>query len=148
MRRLLVLLAACAPADAQRDPGWELRVTEHVDVAVGATAPLSIAIAVDRGLTVSKDAAVIVDLAPEAGVAIKKRRLGRGDAIDPEADDPRFAPSVKGEAVGEHAVQIHVKFWLCGTRSCRPIEARKTAQIAVIEAIPADAGVDAGHRPP
>lgn len=147
-RGLLVLIAACAPADAQRDPGWELRVAERVEVAVGATAPLSIAIAVDRGLTVSKDAAVIVDLAPEAGVAIKKRRLGRGDAIDPEADDPRFAPTVKGEAAGEHAVQIHVKFWLCGTRSCRPIEARKTAQIAVTAPEPVDAGIDAGHRSP
>jgi hypothetical protein len=43
-----------------------------------------------------------------------------------------------------------VKFWLCGTRSCRPIDARKTAQIAVTAPAPPDAGpdatTDAGHR--
>ena len=146
MRRWLLVLAACAPADAQRDPGWELRVPERIEVAAGATAPLSIAIVVDRGLTVSKDAAVIVDLAPEDGATIKKRRLGRADAVDPDADAPHFTVQVRGENVGDHPVTVHVKFWLCGTRSCRPVDARKTAQIGVMAPEPVDAGIDAGHR--
>jgi len=146
VRYWLLLLVACAPADAQRDPGWELRVPERIEVAAGATAPLSIAIAVDRGLTVSKDAAVIVDLAPDDGVAIKKRRLGRADAVDPDADAPHFAAPIRGDTVGDHTVAVHVTFWLCGTRSCRPIDARKSAQIVVTAPEPPDAGVDAGHR--
>jgi hypothetical protein len=137
-------LLVCAPAEAQRELGWELRVAEHVDVAVGATAPLTIALAVDRGLTVSKDAAVILDLAPDPGLTVKKKRLGRGDAVDPEADAPRFAVGVRGDAPGDHVLRLHARFWLCGRTSCRPIDVRRVATVAVgAMAPPADAGADA-----
>ena len=129
---LAVLAAALgAPAAAQGDPGWDVRISERADVAVGATAPLSIAIAVDRGLTVSKDAAVIVDLAPDAGVSVKKRRLDRPDAVDPDADAPRFVVPVRGDAPGDHPVRLRLRFWLCGARACRPIDVRRTATVSV-----------------
>jgi hypothetical protein len=124
------------PAEAQRELGWDLRVSERVEVAAGATAPLTIALAVDRGLVVSKDAAVIIDLVPEAGIAVKKKRLGRGDAVDPEADAPRFAVPVRADAAGDHVMRLRVRFWLCGTRSCRPIDVRRTATVAVSAASP------------
>jgi hypothetical protein len=133
-------LLGCRPAEAQRDLGWEVRVSERVDIAAGATAPLTIAIAVDRGLTVSRDAAVILDLAPDAGITVKKHRLGRGDAVDPDADAPRFAVPVRADAPGEHTVRLHLRFWLCRTRTCRPIDVRRSATIAVSAAGPADAG--------
>jgi hypothetical protein len=142
-----LVLLVCTPAAAQRAPGCpgcEVRVAERVELAVGATAALTIAIAVDRGLTVSKDAAVIIDLAPEPGVTVKKRRLGRGDAVDPEADAPRFAVGLRGDAPGEHVVRLHVRFWLCGTRSCRPVDVQRAATIAVGALTPpVDAGIDA-----
>ena len=122
-------------ADTQ---GWEVRIPDRLEIAAATTAPLTIAIAVDRGLTVSKDAAVIIDLAPEPGITLKKQRLGRGDAVDPEADAPRFALPVRGDLAGDHAIKIHVRFWLCGTRSCRPIEVRKTATIGVPASPPTD----------
>jgi hypothetical protein len=140
---LAVALVACAPADAQREPGWDVRVTERVELAIGQAASLTIALAVDRGLAVSKDAAVILDLAPDDGVTVKKRRLGRGDAVDPDADAPRFAIAIRGEAPGDHAVRVHVRFWLCGARSCRPIDVQRVAIIAVAAATAGDAGVDA-----
>ncbi|HET7502351.1 MAG TPA: hypothetical protein VFK02_15135 [Kofleriaceae bacterium] len=136
-------VAACRPADAQRAPGWDVRVAERVEAVAGQTAPLTIALAVDRGFTVSRDAQVIIDLAPDAGLSVRKRRLGRGDAVDPEADAPRFAVHVRADAPGEHAVRIHVRFWLCGTRTCWPIDARRTATIAVAEAPARDAPADA-----
>ena len=143
----LAMLAA-QPASAQRDAGWDVRVADRVEVAAGQTAPLTIALAVDRGLTVSRDAGVIIDLAPDAGVAIKKRRLGRGDAVDPEADAPRFAAQVRGEAPGEHAVQLRVRFWLCRTKTCRPIDVRRSATVVVSAASPrTDAGIDARPAP-
>jgi hypothetical protein len=130
----LVTAMVASPAAAQREPGWDLRVAERVEVAAGATAPLAIALAVDRGLAVSKDAAVIIDLDVDSGVTVKKKRLGRGDAVDPEADAPRFAIPVRGDVAGEHRVQLHVRFWLCGTRSCRPIDVRRTTIVAVAAA--------------
>jgi hypothetical protein len=139
---IVVLVGLGAPrAAAQREPGWDLRVPERVDVTVGATAPLAIALAVDRGLTISKDAAVIIDLDLDAGIAVKKRRLARPDAVDPDADAPRFAVPVRAEAPGDHRIRLHVRFWLCGTRNCRPIDVRRTTTVAVTAAAPSgDAG--------
>jgi hypothetical protein len=124
-------LGVAGSAQAQRVPGWEVRVAERVELAVGATAALPIALAVDRGLTVSRDADVIVDLDVEPGCAVKKKRLGRGDAVDPEADAPRFAVSVRGDAPGDHVVRVRVRFWLCGDKTCRPIDVRRVATIVV-----------------
>ncbi|TMQ06284.1 MAG: hypothetical protein E6J90_46215 [Deltaproteobacteria bacterium] len=144
VRWLALAMLGWAPAAAQRDPGWEVRVAERIDVAAGATVQLPIALAVDRGLTVSRDAAVIIDLTPEAGVTVKKRRLGRGDAVDPEADAPRFAATVHGDVPGEHAVRLRVRFWLCRSRTCRPIDVQRVATVAVTGETPsADAGLDA-----
>lgn len=133
MIRLVVLsaLAFTARADAQRQPGWEVRVAERVEVAPGATGAIAISIAVDRGLTVSKDAGVIVDLAAPASVTVRKRRLGRGEAVDPEADAPRFAVPVRATEPGDHAVKIRVRFWVCGGSACRPIDVRRSAIVAV-----------------
>jgi hypothetical protein len=132
----VLALLVSAPAGAQREPGWDLRVAERVEVAAGASAPLAIVLAVDRGLTVSKDAAVMIDLAPDPGVTVKKKRLGRSDAVDPEADAPRFAVNLRGDTPGDHVVRLHVRFWLCGTKRCRPVEVRRTATIAVAAATP------------
>ena len=132
----LVVAALGGRAEAQREPGWELRVPERVELALGEAGALPIALALDRGLTVSKDAAVIVDLAPAAGVAMRKRRLGRGDAVDPEADAPRFAAAMRGEVAGEHVVAVRVRLWLCGGRVCRPLDVRRTATVVVTPPAP------------
>ena len=140
--RWLAALLVCTPAEAQRDPGWDVRVAERVEVASGQSAPLSVAIAVDRGLSVSRDAAVILDLAPDDGASVKKRRLGRSDAVDPDADAPRFVVPVRGDAPGDHPVRLHLRFWLCGARTCRPIDVRRTAVVSVAAQTPKpDAGI-------
>jgi hypothetical protein len=74
---------------------------------------------------------VILELDPDPGVTVKKKRLGRGDAVDPDADAPRFAIAVRGEAPGEHPVRVRVRFWLCGARRCRPIEAQGVTTVVV-----------------
>lgn len=148
----LVVLWAYAGAQvpiAQRQPGWEVRISDRVELAPGASGVIPISIAVDRGLTVSRDAQVIVDLTPEPGLTFKRRRLGRSEAVDPEADAPRFAVAVRGDALGEHTVKLRIRFWLCGGKSCRPIDVHRTAIVVVAAppappapAAPADAGVD------
>jgi hypothetical protein len=139
---LLAALALTARAEAQRQPGWEVRVAERVEVAAGAGGAIPISIAVDRGLTVSKDAAVIVDLVAPPGVTLRKRRLGRGEAVDPGADAPRFAVPVRATEAGEHAVKIRVRFWVCGGKACRPVDVRRSAIVTVPASTPPpDAGV-------
>jgi hypothetical protein len=138
-----VVAGAWGRADAQRQPGWEVRVAERVELATGASGTISVGIAVDRGLTVSRDAHVIVELSPSPGLKFKRRRLGRGDAVDPGADAPRFTIPVRADQPGEHAVRVRVRFWLCGGKVCRPIDVRRTAIVAVTSPAPPDAGVDA-----
>lgn len=130
-------VVASGVASAQpRQPGWEVRVADKVSVAPGESGALSVAIAVDRGLAVSRDASVIVDVQADPGVTVRKKRLGRADAVDPGADAPRFTIAVKGDAPGEHAVKVRVRFWVCGGRSCRPIDVRKSALVTVAPASP------------
>jgi hypothetical protein len=124
-----LLLLVAAPAIA--GPGWELHVPERVELAAGTTGTLAIDIAVDRGQTISKDAGLVLDLAPDGGVSLRRRRLGRGDAVDPDADAPRFAIPLRGAAAGEFTLKLHVRFWLCGTKVCKPVDARRTVAVSV-----------------
>jgi hypothetical protein len=126
--KALALLLVATSAYAQ---GWEVRVPDKLEVTLGETATLPVAIAVDRGLVVSKDAPVIVDVAPATGVSTRKPRLGRADAVDPDADAPRFAVALKTTAAGEHVVKIRVRMWLCGGRSCKPLDVRRQTTIVV-----------------
>jgi hypothetical protein len=137
----LALLLVAGLAEAQPREPWEVRVADKITVAPGQMGTISIAIAVDRGLTVSKDASVIIDALGEPGITVRKTRLGRSDAVDPEADAPRFALAVKGETAGEHAVKVRVRFWVCGGKSCKPIDVRRSAMVSVAAAPPPDAGV-------
>jgi hypothetical protein len=127
---LVVLLGARAAAQPSRD--WEVRIAERTELPPGVQGSLPISIAVDRGRSVSKDAAVIVDLAPPDGVTVKRRRLGRGDAVDPGADAPRFAVPVRADAVGEHVIRVRVRFWLCAAKTCKPVDVRRTATVAIV----------------
>ena len=127
----LLLLASAAYADS-----WELRVPERVEIAEGASGTLPIAIAVDRGLSISKDAAVIIDVAPEGGVSVKRRRLGRTDAVDPDADQPRFAVPVHGDAAGDFALKLHIRFWVCAKKTCKPVDAWRSVAVAVVRSAP------------
>ncbi len=120
----LLLVASTAYAD-----GWELRVPERVEMQVGSAGTLPISIAVDRGQSISKDGGLILDLAPD-GVAVKKKRLSRADAVDPDADEPRFAVPLRAEAAGDFTVKLHLRFWLCGQKVCKPIDARRTIAVA------------------
>jgi hypothetical protein len=128
VRAALALLLVATSAHAQ---GWEVRVPDKLAVTLGEPATLSIAIAVDRGLVISKDAPVILDVKPSSGVTTRKPRLGRADAVDPGADAPRFAVPLKPTEEGEHVVKVRLRMWLCGGRSCRPLDVRKQTTVVV-----------------
>ncbi|MGE5183472.1 MAG: hypothetical protein ACM31C_15480 [Acidobacteriota bacterium] len=137
MRLVLVLVLGLGlglvldPVQARADTGYELRVPERIALHAGDSGTLAVAIAVDRGRTISKDAALVLDLAPDGALAVKRRRLGRADAVDPDADEPRFQIAVRGESAGDYAIKLHLRFWLCGTKVCRPVDARRTVAVTV-----------------
>lgn len=136
---LVVASFATTRADAQRDASWELRIPERMELVAGAGGTLPITIVLDRGLTISRDAALIVDLTPDAAIAIKRRRLGRADAVDPDAGAPRFSIALRSDTPGDFGVRVRLRFWVCGKRVCRPAEARRNVAIAVLPPPPTPA---------
>jgi hypothetical protein len=149
---IALAIAFAARADAQNGAGWSLDVPEHVEVAAGATGTLPIAITIERGQTISKDAGLVLDLAPEPGIAVKRKRLTRADAVDPDDAAPRFAIPLRADKTGDFAVKLHLRFWLCGSKVCRPIDARRSVTVSVAATAPPptpappDAGVDAAPK--
>jgi hypothetical protein len=131
LKLVLVLVLVLVLAPAARAETWELKVPERLELQAGAGGSLPIAIVVDRGLAISKDAAVVLDLAPDAGIAVKRRRLGRSDAVDPDADAPRFAVALRADAPGDYALKLRLRFWLCGGKTCKPVDVRRAVTIAV-----------------
>lgn len=123
---LILLLTATASAES-----WDIKIPERVEMTTSAGGTLPINIVVDRGMSLSKDASIVIDLAPEPGVSVKRRRLGRTDAVDPEADAPRFAVPLRADNAGDFALRVRLRFWLCGQRVCRPVDAKRTVTVAV-----------------
>lgn len=121
------MLTATASADT-----WELKIPDRVEVTAGASGTLPIALAVDRGKSISKDAGIMLDLAPEGGsVSVKKRRLSRADAVDPDADAPRFAIPVRAETAGDFALHVRLRFWVCGQKVCKPVDVKRNVTVTV-----------------
>ncbi len=140
---VLVLGASLAGAQPPAQPGWEVRAPDRVELVAGQGGALSLAIAVDRGLSVSKDGPIILDLAPPKPVTVRRRRMARGDAVDPDAEAPRFTIPIRSDAVGDHAVPLRLRFWLCRGRTCRPVTFKKTVTVVVASAsVAPDAGID------
>jgi hypothetical protein len=128
----LAMVATLSVAHAEpRAAGWELRVPERLEVVAGAGGALAIEVSVDRGLAISKAAAILLDLAPDSAVGLKRRRLGRTDAVDPDADSPRFSVAFRADTPGDYAMRVRLRFWLCGQKVCRPAEARRNVVISV-----------------
>jgi hypothetical protein len=142
MRTVALLLALVAmavreePAAAGPVPGWELQIPERVELVAGASGTLPITLSVDRGQSISKDAGIILDLAPDTAISIKRKRLGRADAVDPGADSPRFAIAVRSDNAGDFTIRVRIRFWLCGTKVCRPVDTRRNVTVPVAPGSP------------
>lgn len=129
--RVAMIVAALAATAHAQPATWEIKIPDRVSASQGATVQVPITIAVDRGFSVSKDGPVFIDLAPDPGLTIKKRRLGRPEAVDPEADVPRFVVPIRGDAAGDHVVKIRIRLWMCGGKVCRPLDVKRQMVMAV-----------------
>ncbi len=133
---LLALVAGAARAGAGPS-GARVEIPERVELVAGGGGTLPISITLDRGLTVSRDADVILDLSPDSAISIKRRRLGRSDAVDPAADAPRFSIALRADTPGDFRMRVHLRFWVCSTKVCKPVDARRNVAIAVAAPPPA-----------
>lgn len=136
-------LGSCARASAD-EPDVTLRVAGELTVQIGEAAALSVTVAPSSGRTVSADGPLRVAVSVDGdGVALPRRRYARKDAADPAADAPRFDVRVRGKVAGDHRMTLDVRFWLCGTKTCRPVHLTRTVAVHV-EPVPAPPPIDAG----
>jgi hypothetical protein len=137
-------LAFAARAD---DASFELRAADAT-VVVGAQAAISLTIVPAAGKTVSHDGPLRVELAPDDGLGVTRKRYGRHDAADPAADAPRFDLKVKGLSPGDHTLDVDVRFWLCGAKVCRPERTHRAIVVHVTSPAPPDAAPPDAALPP
>jgi hypothetical protein len=63
--------------------------------------------------------------------------LGRPEAVDPEADVPRFVVPIRADTAGDHLVKLRIRLWLCGAKVCRPLDVKRQTTVAVTASAPA-----------
>jgi hypothetical protein len=135
---VIVVIGATAPAAALASPAFELRLPERSAVKIGARAEISLTIAARPGHTISRDGPLAIDVSiePAAGLDLARRRYRRDDAVDAEADAPRFEIAVAGKTAGQYRLRIKARFWVCRKRTCWPVRATGEVPVDVAPASP------------
>ena len=115
------------------ESAWELAVDERLALVVGTVANAKVRLR-GRGRYTMARSGLLIDLKPARGLGVRQRRYQRGDAVEGEAAEASFSIPVRGEAVGAHALELRVRFWVCAAKSCLPVDERRTVAIEVREA--------------
>lgn len=132
----LAMLLAMAGGEARaEEPAWELAIDERLELVVGTVANAKVRLR-GRGRYIVARSGLLIDLKPARGLGVRQRRYQRGDAVEGEAAEASFSIPVRGEAVGAHALELRVRFWVCAAKSCLPVDERRTVAIEVREAPP------------
>lgn len=131
-----VIAAAVGESTDNGAPGdHEIKLVASARARVGEDSALSLTIAARAGSAISAEGPVIVELRPIAadgqvsGLEVDRRRYRRSDAADPRAESPRFDLRYRATAVGVHRLAVHVRFWVCDRRVCRPIASAREVRI-------------------
>jgi len=137
---VVLVVAAVAAADGE---AYELRVPASIEVQPGVASTVSLTIAGTGTRTISKDGPVRIELSSPT-LKLPRTRYERRHAADPAAETPRFDLRFTAPAAGDHELALELRFWVCGTRTCRPVRATQTIAVqAAAPAPPPDAGVSA-----
>jgi hypothetical protein len=127
MRHLLTLLAAlslAAPAFGA-DPGADAAKGYEIDtagstqkLAPGSQGKLVLTIHPRGEWHVDPRTPLRIDLAAPAGLKLAKDRLGKKDAVTPNAEAPRFEAPFTAVAPGTHDVKAKLDFFVCSATAC------------------------------
>lgn len=109
--------AAGPDSDAARSYRLETEGTTR-QLASGAEGKLVIAIVPLNGTHVHPSAPLKIALSGSAGLKLSRDKLGHADAIDPQAEAPRFEVPFTGTQAGAQEARAKVDFFLCSDEWC------------------------------
>jgi hypothetical protein len=132
----LVALGLAPPAATAADAEYELRLPAEVEAIAGADGAVSLTIAPAPGRTISPDGPLVIAVAaePADALALPKRRYLRADAADARAEAPRFDLRFGARRPGSATLRVTVVFWVCGNRSCVPVEDAREVRVSIADA--------------
>lgn len=143
----LLLLASSAAESQAGDkakpkPSYRVVFPAAMELQVGSTEVLELAVIPVDGFRVDLHGPVRITFqsGESPHVTIKKPRLSRKDALDPQSEAPRFRVPVRGIGAGQERVSIRYRFWLCRSKICRPVRGKAVLTALVKEAPPPDEG--------
>jgi hypothetical protein len=131
-----IALARGHAAEAQPSEPADYRVTvvEATPTLVGERGAVSLTIAAEPGHAISREGPLRITVTLPTGASTTKRRYVRADAADARADNPRFDLRYRIDAAGEYTMNVQLSFWVCATRSCRPVSVQRSATVRGVDA--------------
>lgn len=137
---VVAVIAVLGSVAAAAGAAYELRVPDAVDVEPAVASTVSLTIAGTGARTISREGPIRIDLSSPT-LALPRTRYERRHAADPAAETPRFDLKFTAPTAGDHELVLALRFWVCGTKACRPVRTSKTITVnAAAQSAPPDAG--------
>jgi len=84
-----------------------------------------------KGIHVNREFPLKYRVEPSAGLQVERSEWKRGDAVDPDAENPRFEIPVVAVAKGAQQVAVQMRFAICSDSWCVPQTRTVTVAIDV-----------------
>ncbi len=116
--------------------GYEIRIDMAPAAIVGERHTLSLQInpAPKRSISTDGPLKVSLSVAPATGLTLEKTILRRADATPNEAGAAtgvHFAVGFTAIKPGRYQLDLDIRFWLCGRRTCRPVREHRQVEITI-----------------
>jgi ABC-type Fe3+-hydroxamate transport system substrate-binding protein len=98
-------------------------VTDGSSRTLKVGAPGRVVVAIEptvKGVHTNREFPLRYKVEASPGLKVEKGELRRADAVDPNADNPRFEIPVTGAAPGAQQVTVQMRFAICSDTWCVP----------------------------
>ena len=101
------------------------------EVRVGEDGVIKLVLVPKNGTKIQPQAPLEVKLSEPEGVVLEKRKLGRGDLADKDAEQPSLSTSLRGQKAGSYSIDADVSFFLCTDEWCQRMTDRVSIPVKV-----------------